>query len=138
MRQHDAFLWAIALLLDAPAQIHRVARADYRLRRLARQLHSILWRKRAARSIVQEELEFSELSRFDRLRADPHRSESKVFSSQGRRAESFASQFSNSAAYRHSFAFPRHIAPELCVNFSPNEGVGNAGRPMHPQPRVRK
>jgi hypothetical protein len=31
------------------------------------------------------------------------------------------------------------IAPEWCINLSPKktEGVGNAGRPMHPQPRVQ-
>ena len=37
------------------------------------------------------------------------------------------------------FAFSRRDAPEGCMNFPPlrEEGVGNAGRPMHPQPRVR-
>src|SRR5258706_12256436 len=29
------------------------------------------------------------------------------------------------------------IAPESCMNLSPIEGVGNAGCPLHPQPRVR-
>jgi len=30
------------------------------------------------------------------------------------------------------------IAPELSIYPSPKEGVGNAGRPLHPQPRVGK
>jgi hypothetical protein len=40
---------------------------------------------------------------------------------------------------RRTFATPRRDAPGWCLNSSPceNEGVGNAGRPMHPQPRVR-
>src|SRR5882762_591020 len=29
------------------------------------------------------------------------------------------------------------IAPESCIYLSPIEGVGNAGCPLHPQPRVR-
>src|SRR3982074_2187273 len=39
----------------------------------------------------------------------------------------------------HRSAFPRRDAPELCMNHSPKktEGVGNAGSPPHPQPRVR-
>src|ERR1700716_2045656 len=37
----------------------------------------------------------------------------------------------------HGSAFPRRDAPGLCQNFRPKEGVGNAGRPVHPQPRVR-
>jgi len=36
----------------------------------------------------------------------------------------------------HSFATPRRDAPESCMNLSPLEGVGNAGCPLHPQPRV--
>src|SRR3954454_22650941 len=38
-----------------------------------------------------------------------------------------------------SSAFPRHRAPEFCMISSPmkSEGVGNAGCPMHPQPRVQ-
>ena len=37
---------------------------------------------------------------------------------------------------KHTFATsPRH-APEPLMNLSPKEGVGNAGCPMHPQPRV--
>src|SRR5882724_4276615 len=31
---------------------------------------------------------------------------------------------------------PRRDAPELCIYLSPKEGVGNAGCPLHPQPRV--
>ena len=37
---------------------------------------------------------------------------------------------------QHESAFPRHDAPELCRDPSPIEGAGNAGCPMHPQPRV--
>ncbi len=32
---------------------------------------------------------------------------------------------------------PRRDAPELCIYFRPLEGVGNAGCPLHPQPRVQ-
>ena len=39
-------------------------------------------------------------------------------------------------ASRYNCAFPRRDAPELCINPSPKEGVGNAGCPLHPQPRV--
>jgi len=39
---------------------------------------------------------------------------------------------------RHTFAFPRRISPGSCQILPPKEGVGNAGRPVHPQPRVRK
>jgi hypothetical protein len=35
-------------------------------------------------------------------------------------------------------AFPRRVAPELLIDPSPDEGVGNAGWPAHPQPRVEK
>jgi hypothetical protein len=38
---------------------------------------------------------------------------------------------------RHNPTFPRRVAPELCIVFRPSEGVGNAGCPMHPQPRVQ-
>ena len=38
---------------------------------------------------------------------------------------------------RHTFALSRHSAPESYRNLSPKEGVGNAGCPAHPQPRVR-
>src|SRR6266446_3972920 len=31
----------------------------------------------------------------------------------------------------------RRDAPELCIYFPPKEGVGNAGCPMHPRPRVQ-
>jgi hypothetical protein len=39
----------------------------------------------------------------------------------------------------HAFAISRRDAPEPCMNLSPKntEGVGNAGCPPHPQPRVR-
>src|SRR5229473_4507505 len=47
-------------------------------------------------------------------------------------------RISNSVVvFRHSFAAPRRDAPELCMNPSPKEGVGNAGCPLHPRPRVR-
>src|SRR2546421_762024 len=40
---------------------------------------------------------------------------------------------------KHNSAFSRRDAPELCTNHAPriNEGVGNAGCPPHPQPRVQ-
>jgi hypothetical protein len=31
---------------------------------------------------------------------------------------------------RYTSAIPRRDAPELCVRIRPEEGVGNAGRPM--------
>jgi hypothetical protein len=34
---------------------------------------------------------------------------------------------------RYALSFPRRDAPELWIYFPPEEGVGNAGRPMHPQ-----
>jgi hypothetical protein len=37
---------------------------------------------------------------------------------------------------RRSFAFPRRNAPELYIWIRPEEGAGNAGCPVHPQPRV--
>jgi hypothetical protein len=51
----------------------------------------------------------------------------------------------------HTFIFPRRVAPEFCISLRPRKGValpqegskrdpqkgaGNAGCPMHPQPRV--
>src|ERR1700687_3070150 len=41
--------------------------------------------------------------------------------------------------FKYDSAIPRRDTPELCVNCSPRktEGAGNAGCPMHPQPRVR-
>ena len=40
--------------------------------------------------------------------------------------------------FKREFATPRRDAPELCMNFVPpkTEGVGNAGCPWHPRPRV--
>jgi hypothetical protein len=40
---------------------------------------------------------------------------------------------------RRKLAFSPRTAPELCQKLSPFEieGAGNAGCPMHPQPRVR-
>jgi hypothetical protein len=40
---------------------------------------------------------------------------------------------------RHASAFSQHEMPKGCNNRPPNkkEGAGNAGRTMHPQPRVR-
>jgi hypothetical protein len=37
---------------------------------------------------------------------------------------------------KHTSAFPRRDASGFCKNLRPKEGVGNAGRAMHPQPRV--
>jgi hypothetical protein len=40
---------------------------------------------------------------------------------------------------KHTSAFSRRDAPEACRKFPPleGEGVGNAGCPVHPQPRAR-
>src|ERR1700730_4715334 len=38
---------------------------------------------------------------------------------------------------KHNFPISRRDAPELCIYLSPPiEGVGNAGCPLHPRPRV--
>jgi hypothetical protein len=39
---------------------------------------------------------------------------------------------------KHDFATPRRATPESLMNLSPRktEGVGNAGCPLHPRPRV--
>jgi len=40
--------------------------------------------------------------------------------------------------FRYASAFSRRVAPEVCANFPPKtEGVGNAGCPLHPQPRAQ-
>jgi hypothetical protein len=49
----------------------------------------------------------------------------------------FAFVAGNDVVFRYASAFPRRNAPELCMIFRPRKGVGNAGCPMHPQPRVR-
>jgi hypothetical protein len=47
------------------------------------------------------------------------------------------SQFSNSKnKFKHAFATSRRDAPEALLDLPPKEGVGNAGCPLHPQPRV--
>jgi hypothetical protein len=47
-------------------------------------------------------------------------------------------QFSNSRIVRRrAFSISRRDAPEVCKNLPPKEGVGNAGCPLHPRPRVR-
>ncbi len=38
---------------------------------------------------------------------------------------------------KHTFTPSRRNAPEALMNLPPKEGVGNAGCPWHPQPRVR-
>src|SRR6266478_7623875 len=45
----------------------------------------------------------------------------------------------NDGALRYDSTIPRREAPEFCKNHPPSktEGAGNAGRSMHPQPRVR-
>src|SRR5260221_4550896 len=40
------------------------------------------------------------------------------------------------AGFRCNFAFPRRNAPEALLYLPPKEGVGNAGCPPHPRPRV--
>src|SRR5258707_5113931 len=37
---------------------------------------------------------------------------------------------------KHMFASSRREAPEPLMNLPPKEGVGNAGCPLHPRPRV--
>src|SRR6266852_2001577 len=37
---------------------------------------------------------------------------------------------------KHTFTTSRRHAPEPLMNLSPKEGVGNAGCPLHPRPRV--
>src|ERR1700737_4159647 len=37
---------------------------------------------------------------------------------------------------RHTFRIPRREAPEALLYLPPKEGVGNAGCPLHPRPRV--
>ncbi len=37
---------------------------------------------------------------------------------------------------KHTFATSRRDAPEALMNLPPKEGVGNAGCPLHPRPRV--
>jgi hypothetical protein len=49
-------------------------------------------------------------------------------------------QTSNRAAIKYGFAISRRITPEVCLKISSpltEEGAGNAGCPMHPQPGVR-
>src|SRR4030081_1716520 len=38
---------------------------------------------------------------------------------------------------RYEFTISRRDAPELCMSLRPTEGVGNAGCPLHPQPRAQ-
>src|SRR5713101_573914 len=37
---------------------------------------------------------------------------------------------------KHSFTPSPRYAPEALINLPPKEGVGNAGCPLHPRPRV--
>src|SRR6266852_5728209 len=39
--------------------------------------------------------------------------------------------------FKREFETPRRNAPESLINLPPKEGVGNAGCPWHPRPRVR-
>jgi hypothetical protein len=57
-----------------------------------------------------------------------------------RRARIHATCWLLAITARHSFALSPRIARESCMYSSPlkGEGVGNAGRQAHPQPRVRK
>jgi hypothetical protein len=43
----------------------------------------------------------------------------------------------NDGKSRRDSTSSRREAPEALINLSPKEGVGNAGCPWHPQPRVR-
>src|SRR5882672_8787723 len=38
---------------------------------------------------------------------------------------------------KHTFTPSPRDAPEALMNLAPKEGVGNAGCPLHPRPRVR-
>jgi hypothetical protein len=49
----------------------------------------------------------------------------------------FASLANDGAMLGRTCAFSPRAAPEVLKNFRPKEGVGNAGCPVHPQPRVR-
>src|SRR6266581_7133808 len=42
----------------------------------------------------------------------------------------------NNIVCRYDFAASPRNAPEPLINFPPKEGVGNAGCPLHPRPRV--
>src|SRR6266700_406408 len=50
-----------------------------------------------------------------------------------------ASALRNDVDSRHDFILAGDARPELCQKLSPfeTEGAGNAGCPMHPQPRAR-
>src|SRR5882757_5989981 len=64
----------------------------------------------------------------DRLREAIHRA--------AQRKNGLLRRFAPRNDGRHAFATsPRH-APEPLMNLPPKEGVGNAGCPMHPRPRV--
>jgi hypothetical protein len=53
------------------------------------------------------------------------------------RMDCFVASLLAMTANGHSSAISRRNAPELYTNLPPKEGVGNAGCPVHPQPRVR-
>jgi hypothetical protein len=42
----------------------------------------------------------------------------------------------NRSNSKHTFATSPRNAPEALINLTPKEGVGNAGCPLHPRPRV--
>src|SRR6266478_8003961 len=70
------------------------------------------------------------IERRRKRRSNPSsRKESWIASSQGLLAMTMT----------HAFAISRRDPPELCMNLSPlkSEGAGNAGRTMHPKPRVQ-
>src|SRR5258705_8078321 len=53
------------------------------------------------------------------------------------RSVSFKGSFArNDGNSRHNFTIPPRDAPEPLMNLPPKEGVGNAGCPLHPRPRV--
>jgi hypothetical protein len=67
----------------------------------------------------------------DRLREAIHLAEKKVWN-----LRRFAPR-NDGPNYKRAFAFSRRDAPEVFDESSaPMEGVGNAGCPMHPRPRV--
>jgi hypothetical protein len=65
-----------------------------------------------------------------RLKRHCERSEAIHRATQEVRVDCFAALAMTS---EYGFAFSRRGASKACIYFPPREGVGNAGRPMHPQ-----
>ena len=85
---------------------------------------------RFLRRHCDERLSAELIERRRKRRGNPSsRKESWIASSQGLLAMTMT----------HAFAISRRDPPEPCMNLSPlkSEGAGNAGRTMHPEPRVQ-